>query len=58
MKEIKELQSGNKDIGKDEKISIYSSLDACVCCRKYMPEGTGMVCDECMRKMEQENEKQ
>ena len=27
----------------------YSSLDACVCCGRYMPEGTGMVCEECKK---------
>ena len=26
----------------------YSSADACVCCGRYMPEGTGMVCEVCL----------
>ena len=35
----------------DEVISVeYSSLDACICCGKYMVEGAGMVCEECMSK--------
>lgn len=29
----------------------YSSLDACVCCGRYMPEGIGMVCEDCLRKI-------
>lgn len=38
-----------KDTSQKERTVEYSSLDACVCCGRYMPEGTGMVCEECLK---------
>ena len=28
----------------------YTSMDACICCGRYMAEGTGLVCPECQKK--------
>jgi hypothetical protein len=29
---------------------VYDASDTCVCCGAYLPEGYGMVCDECLKK--------
>lgn len=29
---------------------VYGASDTCVCCGAYLPEGYGMVCDECLKR--------
>ncbi|MGI6012650.1 MAG: hypothetical protein ACOX8H_14385 [Ruminococcus sp.] len=48
-KEVKRKRIQGKEI-KGKGQAGYSSLDVCVCCGRYMPEGTGMVCLECLKK--------
>lgn len=32
----------------NDYVPIYTQQDVCVICGRYMPEGTGMVCRDCM----------
>lgn len=47
--EEKKLEAGKTHSDEVRPIE-YSSMDACICCGEYMPEGSGMVCIECQKK--------
>ena len=49
-KKVKTFIASKKENDRSKNME-YSSLDACVCCGRYMPEGIGMVCEDCLRKI-------
>lgn len=53
-KKDKKIKSTTEDTSQKVKKMKYTLMDICVCCGAYMPEGTGMVCRDCMAAIDED----